>query len=899
MYVVGQRWYSEAEPELGLGIVTQIENKIVQVFFAEMDSHRSYGLNSAPLKRFKLEIGDTIKAIDQFECQVVAIKEENNLYFYTTKTLEVPETQIIAQIDISGPMERMLIQNFDDPKFFELRYQSYLSFRNYQSFHYKGFLGAKINFIPHQMYICSEILKMNSPKAMLCDEVGLGKTIEAAIILHALIQRELVSATIIIVPDSLTNQWFIELYKKFSLSFIVHTEDEYEDIDFEKSQRHIVSTSLVKNNPQFRESLKNFNWDMLIVDESHQVQFFNQEDQLNQILRDINQRTYSSLFLSATPEIMGIENLFYQLNILDPDHFNNLEQFKQRQQQQINASKFLAGYLADDYKPEELNSFISPEEQSSYTTKDAVARLIADRFGVGRNYFRNSRSHLEKFNKLFTKRKLAHYPITIKTQINDNIVIKYKTDKLLEVIQEIDSKKILVLCQSKQVIQKIRTTLMEQENFKIALFHSEQSVLERDRQAAYFADPDGAQILLATQIGSEGRNFEFAHHLFLFDLPKLPDQLEQRIGRLDRIGQLNDILIHVPYICQTFEEILFRWYRDVLEAFTQFPKGGNNFYQQHQAEIKAIIESPYDENKLENFIKDYKQAYLDFKSFNEKNHDVLLEIRSYHPSDAREIIKEIETFEQNHPCGDFLDHVFSQIGIDYEQHNPNTFFIKPSHNMLIPSYPGLISDGMSITYNRDYASHHQNVDYVSWEHPIVKTALELTLNSPLGNFSIVSTDQLPRNIYFEYIMVLQCSDKFKYLSGEFLPYTPMRVLLDMAGNDHTQKINKRAIDNAQLLPPDKEQLELLKGLPKENLKTLSSKALQIAQKRSQKYISTAQTEIQNFFSSEVHRQKTITKDPLQLNENLAALEYKKSALLNSVSGALIQLDSLRLIIPRD
>ena len=82
-----------------------------------------------------------------------------------------------------------------------------------------------------------------------------------------------------------------------------------------------------------------------------------------------------------------------------------------------------------------------------------------------------------------------------------------------------------------------------------AAFYEGLSIVERDRAAAYFADSQaGAQSLICSEIGSEGRNFQFAHHLILFDLPVHPDLLEQRIGRLDRIGQRHNIQIHVPYI---------------------------------------------------------------------------------------------------------------------------------------------------------------------------------------------------------------------------------------------------------------------------------------------------------------------------------------------------------------
>lgn len=94
--------------------------------------------------------------------------------------------------------------------------------------------------------------------------------------------------------------------------------------------------------------------------------------------------------------------------------------------------------------------------------------------------------------------------------------------------------------------------------------------MERDRAAAYFADHEqGAQALICSEIGSEGRNFQFAHHLVLFDLPENPDLLEQRIGRLDRIGQTETIQIHIPYLEGTSQEVQYRWFQDGLGAFEE------------------------------------------------------------------------------------------------------------------------------------------------------------------------------------------------------------------------------------------------------------------------------------------------------------------------------------------
>src|SRR5690606_41133390 len=91
----------------------------------------------------------------------------------------------------------------------------------------------------------------------------------------------------------------------------------------------------------------------------------------------------------------------------------------------------------------------------------------------------------------------------------------------------------------------LEAAIKERFNLNLALFHEGLPLVQRDRQAAWFAEPDGAQVLLCSEIGSEGRNFQFAHHLVLFDLPLNPGLVEQRIGRLDRIGQTDTIRIHV------------------------------------------------------------------------------------------------------------------------------------------------------------------------------------------------------------------------------------------------------------------------------------------------------------------------------------------------------------------
>ena len=124
-----------------------------------------------------------------------------------------------------------------------------------------------------------------------------------------------------------------------------------------------------------------------------------------------------------------------------------------------------------------------------------------------------------------------------------------------------------------------------------AAFYEALSIIERDRAAAYFADETGgAQTLVCSEIGSEGRNFQFAHHLILFDLPLNPDLLEQRIGRLDRIGQDHDVEIHVPYLQGSAQETLLDWYDRGLDLFRDSCSAGYMIFQNFQQRLLPQLE---------------------------------------------------------------------------------------------------------------------------------------------------------------------------------------------------------------------------------------------------------------------------------------------------------------------
>lgn len=897
MFHIGQRWYSEGEPELGLGLVMSSKEKLVTILFPLSEIERTYNKSNPPLKRFLLATGDEFLNKEDESFIIEDVKEENNLFFYLSSGKWISEVSINPQIDLSGPLERLLVQNFDSNSFYNLRYKAYLAFRNYEKCSFKGFLGAKMSLIPHQIYLAGEILADSKPRYMLCDEVGLGKTIESCLVLHALIQKEIVQSSLIIVPESLVNQWFIELYKKFSLSFKTISSETRSEIDLSDSQHYIVSSSLLKEESEISDILLSSKWDMLIVDESHQIPFSQKENFQTQVIQNISNQAYGVLFLSATPEVLGADNLFAQLSVLDPQRYFSFEDFKEKSSNYSKISELISEINLQKEKPKELENYFKASEIEESSSELLVDKLV-DRYGQGRSFFRNSRSSLEKTQKLFTQRKLQSYPIKRPKVINDKIVAKQKAVTLYEIVEKHSSSKILVICHSREIVKQTSATLLSLANLTIAEFHSEQSLLERDRQAAYFADPEGAQILICTEIGSEGRNFEFAHHLVLLDLPKIPDQLEQRIGRLDRIGQTQDILIHVPFIEESFEEVLFRWYSEVLESFSKFPKGGFGFYQDHKSELMEMIESP-DYSDLDAKLNKLRVSYLEFEKTLEKGRDYLVEQRSFDYTKAREQITQIEEFESSTDCRIFLENVCEAVGINFEQLNDYVYFIEPSDNMLLPSYPGLSSEGLSVTFSRSYSNRHINIDYMNWEHPIIRGAFELLLNSPLGNVSIVKTSELPRNIYFEFIIAVQTQGKHAHESSRYLPFTPFRSLLDVQGEDHTLRISKKELDQIGFEKATDTITQALRTIPKDQFVSLSKKAVANVSERVLKLKKKGIKDIKDKYTNERARVNSLAISEQERDKSLEELNSMEQELLIEIDQASIELDAIRVIFPSE
>ncbi|MAZ49616.1 MAG: hypothetical protein CME65_13735 [Halobacteriovoraceae bacterium] len=880
-FVIGQRYYSEGEPELGLGIIASLEGKTIKVEFPLANEARIYNAKNSPLKRFILKPGDKFKDLNHEEHSVSKIEEMNGVTFYLTETESViPEMQLNAKIELNSCIDRLYAKNFDPTQFFDLRYQSYLLARKYQELPYKGFIGCNIRLINHQLYVAQKALKTLPVRAMLCDEVGLGKTIESGLILNSLIKSELIERAIIIVPSSLVNQWFVELYKKFSLSFSIWEPE----IDLEMQRFVIIGLRELKEQKDLIASqLEEHKWDAFIFDESHQNNYSEDLD----FLTDLSKDCLAKILLSATPEVLGPERMFEQLKFLDSDKYNDYEKYLSQQKEAKEISQ-----LIKDENLAAINDKLSlPEPLESI---DDATQVLIDYFGSGRAYFRNTRKALHQ--DLFKSRKKNYIPLDIEAPLTDSKVFNAKLEKLLVFLNENPDEKILIIAHSKALILKIQRSLQELSNIKLAVFHSDQSLLERDRQAAFFADEKGAQLLLCTEIGSEGRNFEFCHNLFLFDLPKVPEQLEQRIGRLDRIGQKKDIQLIIPFVQSSFEETLKDYYGEVLKIFDRTSDALSLFHQTHKDTINDLISNSYNREKNQTAMQSLKNSFSELEHELRAGRNYLVEKNSYHHEVSQNILKGIQDFEQQNPVLPYMQEIGENVGIHCEELDSESVYFVPQDNMYIPSFPGLPNEGISFATSRDKAMARDDLTLLNWESPIAQGALDLMLKTPLGNCTIMKTDQIKSPLMLESIFTLECVDEMKHKSAIYLPLTPIRVLIDLNGADKTKDFPKKFLDQIGTSIGSQINLE---QIPQDLLKKLVETSKAKINPRVNRYKEAALEKADEKFRQEIARIDSLGLPESVANHHRELLNQEREKLLKSIGSAKTQHDSIRLILKID
>lgn len=426
------------------------------------------------------------------------------------------------------------------------------------------------------------------------------------------------------------------------------------------------------------------------------------------------------------------------------------------------------------------------------------------------------------------------------------------------------------------------------------------SLIERDRAAAYFASQEeGAQVLLCSEIGSEGRNFQFANHLVMFDLPFNPDLLEQRIGRLDRIGQARDIQIYVPCLEGTAQSVLIRWYHQGLDAFEHTCPTGRTIYDRYYETLLAFLAKPAQLDGFDDFIKTCRTDHDTLKIQLEKGRDRLLEMHSNGGEAAQALAGSIAAQDNDVNLVNFALNLFDIVGINQEDRSDSLIVLTPSDHMLVPDFPGLPQDGCTVTFDREQALSREDAQFISWEHPLMRNGLDLILSGDTGSsaVSLLKNKALPvGTLLLEAVYVVEAQAPKQLQLTRFLPPTPVRMLLDAKGNDLAAQVEFESF-NRQLNAVNRHTASKLVNAVQPNVHAMLQSGEALIADQAQALIDAAKREADEALSAELARLESLRAvNPNIRDDELETPEFTRRKVLETLDQAGWRLDALRLIV---
>ncbi|EED35996.1 RNA polymerase-associated protein HepA [Luminiphilus syltensis NOR5-1B] len=911
-FALGQRWVSHADVELGLGIVVEVDPRRVTVHFPAVGEDRTYATDRAPLTRLALKSGDLLNRVDGEQFTVTDVEHHDGVLVYkveeNNEITAVSELELDSHIQLSSPKDRLLNNQLDKIADFKLRFATLQHRASAESVAFRGLLGARTSLLSHQMFIAHEVGRRFAPRVLLADEVGLGKTIEAGLILNQQLLTGRAQRALIMVPDALIHQWLVEMLRRFNLHFSLFDAERLADIDdaspFETEQLILCPFSLFSDHPNARALAMSVNWDIVVVDEAHHLNHASaEEDRLYDFVEALSGLPKGLLLLTATPEQAGVESHFARLRLLDAGRFSSIDEFLEEQRHYAEWNTVIDSLLAGstaDHLPEGVDTDATPSEQ--------IDQLL-DRYGTGRVLFRNTRASVPGF----PVRTLHSYPLELpegyadhKTELYPELSTEESTwlakdprvHWLETTLRELRPQKVLVICANAQTALALEQYLHLQAGIRCAAFHEGLTLVERDRAAAYFAEEEGgAQALICSEIGSEGRNFQFAHHLICFDLPLNPDLVEQRIGRLDRIGQESAVNIHVPWLKNSAQAVLFQWLDEGLAAFTHSSAVGHAVYSEFEMALHMALETPdSDHAELMQATRHFRQA---LESEMQAGRDKLLELNSHRPDVGLKIIAAVEDHEAPGQIEEFAELLFDRIGIDQDYHAEGSYVLRPSERMITGQLPALGEEGTTITFDRQRALARDDMVFLTWEHPLIREAIDIVVHSELGNATLGTLKHSkikPGSVLLEAIFTIDCIAPAHLELGRFVDLAPHRFVISSDGKNVAQGISHEALNQLIQPVPAATSANVIRSI-KAQLERQIEKAETLAREAMAGVLEIAQKEMQESLESERERLLFLKSvNPSVRQDEIDAIEARITDSARAISGCQLQQQALRVVI---
>lgn len=853
----GQLVWCPSDPSMGIGIVTHAANRQVRVHFLRLQQARSYTTRTQEHAILRYEIGagemvaelpeplapdafpdvelegeasaaPSVQSLGSVRVKRRIARPESPLWFYELEdNRQVAEDVLRPHVRDVGAKERLANLNLAHPEVVRARMQGLKLAHFGRRPGDSAILGTRVQWLAHQIDVATRAIARDPVRLLLADEVGLGKTVEAALIYAGLKYEGRGERVLILTPEPLCIQWLGEIYRKahdlmvlLDTARLTDAQKDFPDLNpFEAHQRMVMPIEQLAQNAHLAHAAAQAHWDLVIIDEAHHLRWEPKKggNAAYRLVEALAEKTRHLLLLTATPMALDPTEYHALLRLLDSTRFDNPKDFEQtahrardlrdvaRQlaeqtdSEQALSSKLLKqaqALLNDD--PEDLAALEAlaacrPGSSQRVDQLSTVVEALRQRHGLTDYVVRNRRGPVgglpqrqpevvaltpsdaqdvlleigesvmfdlaqtiedpqqqrrvigELLRALWATPRalldiLRPYSKKLATELQSYVdaVIDAPLDQdhlptgdmrlrwLVERVRALEpGEKLLVFVESSIAVRALKEALEPLLGGEIAMFHRDLAPRDQDRQVAYFRSPQGPQIMLSTEAGGEGRNFQFCHQVVLYDLPWRPATVEQRIGRIDRVGQTEHVRVVVPYFNSGYEAAVVKIMQQSIGVLDQTVGGIDHALEYVSDRLASLMLEGADAPAWKALFRQTAQLVADSKARIAADVDPILDHASFSAERVAQILQRVPP-ELEAQTEAFVQRYGNHSKIEMHQRGKQRLALVGA-----PSAAGREDHetGYTGTFSRTDALDHEDVEFLSFGHPLVEQALEWAQNA--------------------------------------------------------------------------------------------------------------------------------------------------------------------------
>jgi ATP-dependent helicase HepA len=747
MWKPGDRVTHRFHSELGTGRIVAVQGRSLKVEFPEAGQELSFAAGTDALVPLVIVPGGRARLEPTGDLVVVESCEEGRCVLADGREVDLDLLwPVPAEV---SPVERLARGQVDGFEDFANRLDGLKLQRIRQAGGLGSFLGGRIQIFPHQLYAAERACHGDPVRWLLADEVGLGKTVEACLILNRLLHTGRAERTLVVAPETLTLQWLGELWRKYHQVFVLLDEKRLDDVakdygeglnPFDVHRRAIVGMETLVKRRRLTGQAVAAGIDLLVVDEAHHLRRpkGHPGSEEYRAVAPIAALGRHALLLTATPLEDDAHGFFRLLQLLRPEEFPEEEPFEERlaRREPLPPCTSSARRVDIGGLPPRVPS---PIETGGWEAADRLVRHLRAR--PAENALARRRKADRVFRALASPAALLAVLEREDTETAALAAEAEREDPRVRWLVEQSSRwigpeeKTLVFVAHRESLDLLKGAI-ERQGRRTGVFHEDLSPERRDIEVAQFRLPEGPSILISTEAGGEGRNFQFCRRLVLFDLPWNPGVVEQRIGRLDRIGRAipTEILYFRPP--GGFGRAVAGLYEGI--GLLTAPLGGLERELRHVARAveAAAVAGPEEvgPEDFETVLREAREAHDRVRraAYHELHRD------PYRPEMAAEILARVP------PDLDALNEsvvvrAASRFGFEVEaQSGERTWLIGYGYEALVDHFFGVpLGTTLLGTFSRARAVDEETLDFFSSGHPLVEGILAELEEGPRGRVALL------------------------------------------------------------------------------------------------------------------------------------------------------------------